>query len=112
MNEIKKVYALFPYDKDGKIAGVYVGSTRQPAERMRIHKNTPNGHGKQDELHELMRTNGFYYVVVDEYKSCFESYIEFDWLDFFIKRTKLKIFNNFISKKADWTRIQPKEVSA
>lgn len=105
MSYPKKVYALFPYDENGDVAGVYVGSTHDPEERMRIHKNTPKGHGKQDDLHELMRRNGFFYVVVDEYSHCSNSHIEFDWLDYFLKRTNLRVFNNFVSKKADWKQI-------
>lgn len=110
MSYPKKVYVLFPFNKFGNIAGVYIGSSQDPEERMRIHKNTHNGHGKQDQLHELMRNNGFLYVVVDEIKTCKDTYIEFDWLDYFDKRTKLTIFNNFISPKANWERIEPKGV--
>lgn len=112
MSYPKKVYVLFPFDDEGLIAGAYVGSSENVNERLRIHKNTHEGHGKQDQLHELMRKNGYTYAVVDEIKSFHETYIEFDWIDFFQKRTKLAVFNNFVSKKANWERISPKEVTA
>ena len=107
MSYPKKVYALFPYDEQGNIAGVYVGSSWKPKERVRIHKNTPNGKGKQDRLHALMRTNGFSYLIIDEIPTCNDTYIEFDWIDFFIKRTKLPVFNNFVGAcGANWERIK------
>ena len=75
---------------------------------MRIHKNTGNGHGKQDVLHELMRTNGFTYAIVDEVKTYKESFVEYDWIDYFTKRTNLPVFNNFVGAcGANWERINP-----
>ena len=108
MSYPKKVYILFSFNEQGLIAGAYVGSSANVQERIRIHKNTQDGHGKQDQLHKLMRKNGYTYVVVDEIETCKDTYIEFDWLDFIIKRTNLTVFNNFISKKANWKRISLK----
>lgn len=111
MSYPKKVYVLFPHNDEGMIAGVYVGSSENVKERIRGHKNTHDGHGKQDELHNLMRRNGYTYFVVDEISEWRESYIEFDWMDYFIKCTNLPVFNNFVSKKANWERITPKGVT-
>ena len=108
----KKVYALFPFDEDGEIAGVYVGSSQNPLTRVRSHKNTQDGHGKQDVLHELMRENGFTYIFVDDIKTFKDAHVEYDWIDYFIKQTNLTVFNNAVDLcQADWTRISEEKLS-
>lgn len=109
MNYPKKVYALFPYDENGNIAGVYVGAAKSPERRMKGHRYSKDGLGKQDELHQLMRKNGYTYAVVDEIDHWINNHIEYDWLDFFVKKTNLKIFNNVVGVcDANWERINPK----
>lgn len=102
----RKVYAIFPCDKDGEAVGVYVGSTSDMKWRLINHRCRPVGLGNQDELHQLMRENGCTYKFLDEYYGIKETHTEYDWIDYFVKVTDLKVFNNRTDYKgADWTRI-------
>ena len=102
----KFVYGIFPYDDTGKVAGVYVGITEGDVNRrMTNHlRNYNSKHGLRD-LHELMRTNGFHWVILAtvDYK---ERCVEYDWIDYFSKKTDLKVFNYKLScAGADWHKI-------
>lgn len=105
MNYPRKVYAIFPYDENHHIAGVYVGSTWNVEERIRCHKGDHKSL-HMAELHDLMRRHGFIYKVMDEIKEWKDCHIEYDWIDYFMKKTDLKVFNY---RKglcgADWHRI-------
>lgn len=106
MSYPKKVYALFPYDDEGKVAGVYVGVSQNLKNRMRVHKNTQNGKGKQDRLHELMRRNGYTFKIIDEVRRWEDGHIEYDWIDYFLKETNFPVFNNEVSLcGANWKRL-------
>ena len=102
----KKVYLIFPFDAKGHVAGVYVGSTWRIEERIRCHKGDHKSIHMM-ELHDLMRTNGFKVEIVGEIKTWKENHIEYDWIDYFMKRSNLKVFNY---RKglcgADWHRLQ------
>lgn len=106
----REVYLIFPFDEQGKIAGVYVGSSCCVSTRIYGHL-TIKGYdtcGEQKELHELMRKNGFAYEVVDKIDKWQNSYIEYDWVDFFLNNYEIRVFNSH--KKGcvirDWKRLE------
>lgn len=104
----KEVYLIFPYDENGIIAGVYVGSSCFVSFRIAEHRyTTENRKDDQKELHKLMRDNGFTYLIVDEIKSWHESFTEYDWVDYFAKNYNIKIFNspNVGRVNRDWHRL-------
>lgn len=106
----RKVYVIFPFNSDGTIAGVYVGSSYRVKERIECHKGDHQSK-HMVELHDLMRENGFKYQIIDEIGDWRETHIEYDWIDFFKKKTTMKVFNfrqNICG--ADWHRL--KEVTA
>ena len=86
-------YAIFPYDENGDIAGVYVGSSCNVTKRVNGHMATKTNNDAQKELHELMRKNG--YGVVELYVAYKrnDSFKEYMWMDIFIKYSKYKVFN-------------------
>lgn len=84
------VYALYPFDENGLIAGVYVGSAHDLEKRIGTHLT--NHGGNQLELHELMRNNGFSFQILDFVPNRTLSHIEYDWIDFF-SRVNLRLFN-------------------
>lgn len=90
----KKIYAILPYGSDGKIAGVYVGVTKNIKTRMANHLYDYSS--LQTELHNLMRENGFSYLVLGEAPHYRDGYLEYDWIDFFLKRTNLRVFNKSV----------------
>ena len=94
MNFPKKIYAIFPYGGDGRIAGVYVGVTKNIKTRMANHFYDCSS--LQPELHNLMRENGFSYLVLGEVPHYRDGYLEYDWIDFFLKRTNLRVFNKSV----------------
>lgn len=104
----KEVYIIFPYDSDGKIAGAYVGVTCLGVNRrIRLHINTHRDCGRQTELHDLMRNNGYTCIVVDQINSWKESSIEYDWIDYCEKKMNLHMFNNLKGLcNADWHRLK------
>ena len=105
----KEVYLIFPYDEDGIIAGVYVGSSCSVSWRIAEHYYaTENRQDNQKELHKLMRDNGFTYLVVDKIKSLHESFTEYDWVDYFAKNHNIKIFNSSKVGRVnrDWLRLK------
>lgn len=104
MLEAKKIYAIYPYNKDGEICGVYVGMTHDIYERMQNHYH--NQTETQKELHTLMRENGFHYQILQEVESRDDEYKEFDWMDFFKTQTNIRLFNNRLGKRADFRRIE------
>lgn len=103
----KQVYLIFPFDENGKIEGVYVGSSNDVRSRVKNHRNDHHSSGKQKILHDLMRKNGYDYLIVDEIKSFHENHVEYDWMDFFIKNTTFQLFNNQVGLcGADWHRLK------
>lgn len=102
----KTVYAIFPYDEHGKIAGVYVGVTADKIKRrMNNHLRCYSAKHGQKELHDLMRKNGFHYVVLAhvDYR---ERLVEYDWIDYFNKMTDVHVFNDKLTcADADWHKI-------
>ena len=88
----RKVYAIFPLNENGEIAGVYVGSSANVKERIKHHLQTYGMN--QNELHELMRKNGYMYCLLNSILEHKESHFEYDWIDFFDKCTSLRVFNN------------------
>lgn len=91
----RQVYLLFPYDEFGDIAGVYVGSSHNVARRMDYHfSDRSTKFRKQRNLHKLMRDNGFSYVVVDTIENEDFSYIEYDWVDYFLQNFNVRVFNS------------------
>ena len=100
------VYTIFPNGDDGKPVGVYVGSAQNVDERIRNHINA----GKNDrhglkELHNLMRKNGYTVEVVDTMQSYDEAYKEYDWIDFFVRLSEMKVFNHRVGSHADFRRV-------
>ena len=51
-----------------------------------------------------MKANGYTYCVVDEIENWEQSYIEYDWIDYFKKVIGIKTFNSKIRGSAigDW----------
>lgn len=101
----RKVYVIFPFDYEGKVAGVYVGSTKDPRQRLVNHLNDYGA--QQWELHNLMRENGFKAYVVDTIDDYEESHIEYDWIDVFKHfLPDLKIFNVRTEQYASWENVK------
>ena len=99
----KKIYAIFPYESNGKVAGVYVGITNNL--KIRIANHFYDHSSCQPELHDLMRKNGYSYLVLGEISRYKDGYLEYDWIDFFSKKTRLKIFNKSVGLLgADFSR--------
>jgi hypothetical protein len=99
----KSVYVIFPHDDSGEIAGVYVGSSGNAFERLKMHLHDNQ---TQKELHDLMRRNGFDWFVVDVIKNRTDLHLEYDWMDFFKQNTHLHLFNQRTQyHKPDWRRI-------
>lgn len=100
----KSVYVIFPHDDCGGIAGVYVGSSGNAAERIKRHANDTRS---QKKLHDLMRRNGFDWFVVDVIQNHADLHLEFDWMDYFMKKTSLHLFNERTAwHKPDWRRLK------
>lgn len=88
-------YAIFPLDKNGNVAGVYVGSTGCIKQRITGHIASKKV-DPQRELHNLMRENGFKVIElykVDKYEN---RWLEAVWMDIFSKYTNLKVFNQVV----------------
>lgn len=99
----KSIYLIFPYADDGTIAGVYVGSSGNAAERIKRHVNDRHS---QLQMHDLMRKNGYDWIVVDVIHKSDELHLEFDWMDFFRQKTDLHLFNIRINyHHPNWQRI-------
>ena len=99
----RKVYVIYPFDDSGEIAGAYVGSSWHINVRIKSHvwKNTTPPH---KEFHELMKKNGFAWQELDEILVFSEKHKEYDWIAFF-KSQKIRVFNTFLGKEADPTKI-------
>lgn len=85
------IYAIFTLDDDGLIIGVYVGITERSVEdriNNHLHSNDPT----QKELHEHMKSGRYIVRHLErvEYRSKWK---EYDWIDFFQKHTKYKVYN-------------------
>ena len=90
------LYAIFTLDENKKIDGVYVGSTNDIKARIDGHLSDKRIVGKQNDLHEIMRTGSFIVRELNEvdYKSRWR---EYEWIRFFQDYTNLKIYNTFIN---------------
>lgn len=97
------VYAIYPFD-DGSISKVYVGKTDQIGVRFTNHLKQHNGNQKL--LHSLMRKNGYLFEILDTYSDWRESMLEYDWIDFFEKKTPLELQNIKRVVNGDYTKLQ------
>ena len=96
MNVPAQIYAIYPLDGEGNIAGVYVGMTSDI--QTRIYQHTiPKTNDVQDEFHSLMRENGFYFQVLDVVKELKDRHLEADWINFF-ELQDIKLFNKAKTK--------------
>lgn len=93
----KHIYAILPYDDDGKISSVYIGSAEDVGARIKSHLYESKNDAYSD-LHDLMRKNGFEIFVIDE-MDLNTSWREYMWAKYFHDRGKLKVFNKKISHK-------------
>lgn len=106
----RKVYLIFPYDECGNIAGVYVGSSSRVKERIEEHLRNSDNYENQRNFHELMIKNGFAYGVVDEIEDYLCGHLEYDWANYFLENTNIKVFNSLGLKNANWHRLDsPKD---
>lgn len=97
----RTIYAIFPKDENGNIAGVYVGSTFTGLRhRIAVHLGKKSSH--QKELHNLMRTNGFVYQSLETRVFPEDFDLEYDWIDYFLKKTNLRVFNKMTKKHQDY----------
>lgn len=87
----RQVYAIYPYNEQGEVAGVYIGSSQNVRERFGNHLSSKH---TQDELHRLMNEFGYTFQVLDTEHNYDETQLEYDWIDFFIK-SKAKVFNKY-----------------
>ena len=85
-------YAIFPYDDNGEIAGVYVGCTHNLVMRMNSHRNAPPKNDTQRELHALMKRNGYEVIQLFEVEVK-ERFLEYLWIDIFDRYSKYRVFN-------------------
>lgn len=93
------VYALFPFDENGNICGVYVGRSTDPERRVHEHKYNYS----YKEMHDLLLYNGFAYKVIDEIHDPDEDCIEYEWVDYFYhvckRKNGWKLFNRVLGDK-------------
>ena len=97
----KTIYAIYPYDENGEVAGVYVGSSEMVKTRILAHRSNVR---TQLELHELMRKNGFTFQMLGVINDYEESHLEYDWAEFFTCMG-LKVFNTLKYKNVNWKRL-------
>jgi hypothetical protein len=97
------IYAIFPKDEKGNIVGVYIGATSKPLEkRIKGHLNSLETAPNQIKLHELMRNNGFIYQSLETHNRFEDRHLEYYWIDYFIKKTDLFLFNAKLAKNPDY----------
>lgn len=101
----KFVYVIFPYDDDGKISSVYVGSAENARVRLDSHLYAKANDPYKD-LHDQMKKNGFEFFVIDELNYS-TSWREYMWAKYFHDCGRLKVFN----KKFDHKNI-PEDATA
>ena len=88
---------------------MYVGSSFRVNERIQNHLH--DYCVQQWDLHEAMRKHGFDVFIVDVIENGKQAHLEYDWIDFFVKKTDFRVCNvkrNLLN--ADWHRIEKKEV--
>ena len=95
------IYAIFPKDKDGNVAGVYVGSTHGTLKE-RINMHLIDKHPSQKELHELMKTNGYIYQSLESRVGWGNRDLEYDWVDYYLKKSNLRVFNKYLGIHRDY----------
>ena len=106
--EPQYIYVIFPNDASGNVAGAYVGISYDVKGRVESHLHTYSTNPLQNELHQLMRENGFAYKVLGKATSYKEAYAEYDWIDFIERKLKARLFNSKKGSHADWLRLYPK----
>ena len=77
-----KIYVIYPLDEKRNILGAYVGMSENVTKRLLAHCATIKN-DTQEELHTLMKKNGFVYQVLDDVNSWDDMHLEADWIDFF-----------------------------
>lgn len=93
MQSLEYVYAIYPFDEKGNLAGVYVGKTKNLRNRIRAHYSTSPVNDPQITLHDLMRNNGFTFQLLEITFNPRTSYlVEEHWIDFF-SHEDIKVFN-------------------
>lgn len=85
------IYAIYPLDSDGNIAGVYVGMTRNLRQRIKGHMNDRHTENQMG-FHSLMRDYGFYYQILENVEEYPDRRHEYDWIDYF-KHMGVPVFN-------------------
>lgn len=94
------IYAIFPKDENGNIAGVYVGSTFVPLKHRIAEHLRDKSH--QQELHNLMNDNGFIYQSLETMVTRGNHGLEYDWIDYYLKKTDLRVFNKTMRKDQNY----------
>lgn len=95
----RKIYAIYPFDENGNIAGVYVGSSFDYEERIKGHFFSRKV--EQEYFHSLMRTNGFTFQLLGDIQDVRENHLEYDWMDF-LNKSGVKVFNSLVGKTRSW----------
>ena len=85
------VYAIYPLDENGNITGVYVGSSATPHDRVKRHCYSIHD-DKQFELHSLMRTNGYYYCLLEKITEWDQRVNEYLWIKHYMEKG-MKVYN-------------------
>lgn len=98
MNFPAKVYAIFTFDKNEKVDGVYIGASGEIETRLRSHLNCKSC-ASQKELHEKMRDTGYCTVILDSIDSIKDSYKEYEWIRWFKNHVNLKLYNTKLPKE-------------
>ncbi len=106
----KYIYALYPLDKPGNATAVYIGCSMDPAKRVKEHLYNKTPSCGSVNLSKLMREHGYAYQVLDTVKES-EAYIEYDYIDFFLKLTNIEVLNTKIGNHADYRRVILRMVS-
>lgn len=102
----RKTYLIVVYDRSGIIPeGIYVGSSYDVKQRIQNHLHDYSI-STQQKLHELMRKRRFSVWILDDNADLNS---EYDWIDFFKKKTNFSMFNVRTKICADWHRCEGKE---
>lgn len=96
-------YLIIIYDITGTVPeGLYVGSAHDVTRRIQNHLHNYTD-STQKKLHQLMRFRKYSVHVLDDSSN------EYDWIDFFKKKSSVPVFNVRTTKDADWHRLEGKE---
>ena len=103
-DDTRYVYAIYPYDENGQIAGAYVGITGNLKERMYLHRNNRDSRDKQSALHKLMREHGYCFQILEVCNKVIDRCVEYDWIEFFAGQ-EVHVFNIQHGKNANQERL-------